>query len=174
MRRMFALLLLGFLCVNHSALTPTPQEEYERGIFSIYFMDEKVGYEEFTWHRDASGILLTVEGRITKPVLMSIDELAIMCSDIDEEFIQIRASKKLDQYYIPTRYPNGLPGGVPSRYYEVVLQIRRQAVQRMNIPLTKAGLHLTFEPCNTVAEVLVGRRGRSRTGANGSCPCCWP
>ncbi len=28
----------------------------------------------------------------------------------------IRA-KKLDQYYIPTRYPNGLPGGIPSRYY---------------------------------------------------------
>jgi len=24
---------------------------------------------------------------------------------------------KLDQYYIPTRYPNGLPGGVPSRFY---------------------------------------------------------
>jgi len=24
---------------------------------------------------------------------------------------------RLDQYYIPTRYPNGLPGGVPSRFY---------------------------------------------------------
>lgn len=23
----------------------------------------------------------------------------------------------LDQYYIPTRYPNGLPGGVPSEVY---------------------------------------------------------
>jgi hypothetical protein len=97
MRRMFALLLLGFLCVNHSALTPTPQEEYERGIFSIYFMDEKVGYEEFTWHRDASGILLTVEGRITKPVLMSIDELAI----------------RLDNSFIPTAFSfKGSVGGV--------------------------------------------------------------
>jgi HEPN domain-containing protein len=24
----------------------------------------------------------------------------------------------LDKYYIPTRYPNGLPGGVPSRYFD--------------------------------------------------------
>ena len=24
------------------------------------------------------------------------------------------AAQQLDQYYIPTRYPNGLPGGVPA------------------------------------------------------------
>lgn len=24
------------------------------------------------------------------------------------------AARQLDQYYIPTRYPNGLPGGIPS------------------------------------------------------------
>lgn len=23
----------------------------------------------------------------------------------------------LDQYYVPTRYPNGLPGGIPSDVY---------------------------------------------------------
>ncbi len=27
-------------------------------------------------------------------------------------------AKKLDKYYIPTRYPNGLPGGVPSRFFD--------------------------------------------------------
>lgn len=30
--------------------------------------------------------------------------------------------RQLDQYYIPTRYPNGLPGGVPSDVFT-----RRQA-----------------------------------------------
>ncbi len=97
MRRFFVLLLLGSLYVSHSALPPAPQEEYERGTFSIYFMDEKVGYEEFTWRRDASGILLTVQGRITKPVLMSIDELVI----------------RLDGSFIPTAFRfKGSVGGV--------------------------------------------------------------
>ncbi len=26
--------------------------------------------------------------------------------------------RRLDRYYIPTRYPNGLPGGVPSQYFD--------------------------------------------------------
>lgn len=41
-----------------------------------------------------------------------------MAIEIDSEFKNVRASKKLDQYYIPTRYPNSLPGGIPSRYYD--------------------------------------------------------
>ncbi|NLJ61174.1 MAG: HEPN domain-containing protein [Firmicutes bacterium] len=48
----------------------------------------------------------------------SIDELIQMAVEIDPEFEKIVSAKKLDQYYIPTRYPNGLPGGVPSRYYD--------------------------------------------------------
>jgi HEPN domain-containing protein len=32
------------------------------------------------------------------------------------------AAQQLDQYYIPTRYPNGLPGGVPAEVFT-----RRQA-----------------------------------------------
>jgi HEPN domain-containing protein len=27
------------------------------------------------------------------------------------------AARQLDQYYIPTRYPNGLPGGVPAEVF---------------------------------------------------------
>lgn len=26
-------------------------------------------------------------------------------------------AQQLDQYYIPTRYPNGLPGGVPAQLF---------------------------------------------------------
>lgn len=39
----------------------------------------------------------------------------------------------LDQYYVPTRYPNGLPGGIPSDVYTenqaaAAVDIARQVV----------------------------------------------
>ncbi len=48
----------------------------------------------------------------------SIADLSEMAIEIDSDFAEINLSKKLDQYYIPTRYPNGLPGGIPSRFYD--------------------------------------------------------
>lgn len=48
----------------------------------------------------------------------SINDLIMIAIDIDTEFNKVVSVKKLDQYYIPTRYPNGLPGGIPSRYYD--------------------------------------------------------
>jgi HEPN domain-containing protein len=43
---------------------------------------------------------------------------------------------RLDQYYIPTRYPNALLGGVPSRFYDD----REEAREAME--LTRAVLEL--------------------------------
>jgi len=48
----------------------------------------------------------------------SVNDLSKMAIEIDSEFKIIAPAKKLDQYYILTRYPNGLPGGVPSRYFD--------------------------------------------------------
>jgi HEPN domain-containing protein len=48
----------------------------------------------------------------------SIDELLRMAVEIDDDFKQVARAKKLDRYYIPTRYPNSLPGGVPSRHFD--------------------------------------------------------
>nr|MDO8097631.1 HEPN domain-containing protein [Candidatus Njordarchaeota archaeon] len=48
----------------------------------------------------------------------SMDDLLAMAVDVDKDFKKIVSAKKLDRYYIPTRYPNGLPGGVPSRYFD--------------------------------------------------------
>jgi len=48
----------------------------------------------------------------------SINDLLNMAFEINSEFRNVASSKKLDQYYVPTRYPNGLPGGVPSRYFD--------------------------------------------------------
>jgi HEPN domain-containing protein len=48
----------------------------------------------------------------------SLDDLLKMAVEADESFTKIAQAKKLDRYYILTRYPNGLPGGVPSRYFD--------------------------------------------------------
>lgn len=48
----------------------------------------------------------------------SIGDLAEMAHEIDPDFIEARNAKKLDKYYVITRYPNGLPGEVPSRFFD--------------------------------------------------------
>jgi HEPN domain-containing protein len=47
----------------------------------------------------------------------SVYELLQLAKEAIPGFRQVEKAAKLDQYYIPTRYPNGLPGGVPSRFY---------------------------------------------------------
>lgn len=48
----------------------------------------------------------------------SIYELIQQAKTADPRFGGVERATRLDQYYIPTRYPNGLPGGVPSRFYK--------------------------------------------------------
>ncbi len=48
----------------------------------------------------------------------SIDDLLEMAFEITSDFREVARAKKLDRYYIPTRYPNGLPGNIPSRYFD--------------------------------------------------------
>ncbi len=47
----------------------------------------------------------------------SIAELLEIAKELDQDFNKVEEAKKLDKYYIPTRYPNGLPGSIPSRYF---------------------------------------------------------
>ena len=48
--------------------------------------------------------------------------VAELCKDaraFDSEFIQLEMkAAPLDKYYIPTRYPNALPGGIPSKAFD--------------------------------------------------------
>ena len=45
--------------------------------------------------------------------------LAKKCAEYKSEFEEvIEACIELDVFYIPTRYPNGLPDGVPYEYYK--------------------------------------------------------
>ncbi len=47
--------------------------------------------------------------------------VAELCSDaarFDPVFLELkRTAGSLDAYYIPTRYPNGLPGGIPAEAF---------------------------------------------------------
>ena len=47
----------------------------------------------------------------------SIHDLLALAKEADEDFEKVARAARLDEYYIPTRYPDGLPGGVPSRFY---------------------------------------------------------
>jgi len=49
----------------------------------------------------------------------SVGELCEDAKSFDDDFKEIEtASKSLDKYYIPTRYPNALPGGIPSESFD--------------------------------------------------------
>ncbi|MCX7668068.1 MAG: HEPN domain-containing protein [Atribacterota bacterium] len=48
----------------------------------------------------------------------SVAELCEDARDFDPDFSEIASlGGLLDKYYIPTRYPNGLPGGIPAEAY---------------------------------------------------------
>lgn len=52
----------------------------------------------------------------------------------------------LDQYYIPTRYPNGLPGGIPADAYTTVDADRALGLSSQVIDLVSAKLRGSSSP----------------------------
>jgi HEPN domain-containing protein len=48
----------------------------------------------------------------------SVAVLLKLAASLDPDFKLLKGAKRLDDYYIPTRYPNGLPGEIPSHYYD--------------------------------------------------------
>ncbi len=70
--------------------------------------------------------------------------VAELCDDAaahDTAFADIRAeAAALDQYYIPTRYPNGLPGGIPADAYTKVDADRALTLTARVIDLVTAKL----------------------------------
>lgn len=49
----------------------------------------------------------------------SVADLVGECAELDAEFRPIRLeAAPLDHYYIPTRYPNSLPGGIPAEAFD--------------------------------------------------------
>ena len=52
-------------------------------------------------------------------IIHSIRKLIEECGKLNDEFLKLKKAKVLDQYYIPTRYPNGLPDEIPHEYYSL-------------------------------------------------------
>jgi len=48
----------------------------------------------------------------------SVKDLLGLASSHDPGFTRLRSAGKLDMYYIPTRYPNGLAGDVPADFFD--------------------------------------------------------
>ena len=49
----------------------------------------------------------------------SVSELATECGNLDGEFRALKPkAAPLDHYYLPTRYPNSLPGGIPAEAFD--------------------------------------------------------
>ena len=48
----------------------------------------------------------------------SVAELLEAAEGVDGDFSRVKRAKALDAYHIPTGYPNGLPGGAPSRFHD--------------------------------------------------------
>lgn len=47
----------------------------------------------------------------------SVFQLIKLCQKINQKFEEINETKELDQFYISTRYPNGLPDEIPHNFY---------------------------------------------------------
>ena len=48
----------------------------------------------------------------------SVAELIAECGKLDTAFVQLRQqAAPLDQFYVSTRYPNSLPGGIPAEAF---------------------------------------------------------
>jgi hypothetical protein len=87
--RAFIFIPILLFCLSISVPDFGAQEESEEGIFDVFFMGEKVGYEEYIWESKEREYLLTVRGRMTKPIPMKIEKLTIR---LDKSFI-------VSQYY---------------------------------------------------------------------------
>jgi hypothetical protein len=104
------ILFLIFLLINLSFPYPIVgvfPSDVETGTLSIYFMQEQVGYEEYSWEEDDMGFTLTVRGKMTEPIAIEIENLVI----------------RLDKSFIPERYlfkgrVSGVAQDIQSFFYE--------------------------------------------------------
>jgi hypothetical protein len=101
----FILILILLICLSIPVPSFAAREGSEEGVFDIFFMGEKVGYEEYIWESTEREYLLTVRGRMTKPIPMEIEKLTI----------------RLDKSFIPSQYYfKGSVSGVEQEVLSVI------------------------------------------------------
>lgn len=72
--------LYGLLLLAGAARGVPGGLDAESGTLSIYFMDEKVGYEDYAWSEEPGGYVLKVTGRMAKPLRLEVESLTIRLS----------------------------------------------------------------------------------------------
>ena len=85
------------------------QQAAEKALKAYLYMTERSKEEIFTTH--------------------SLDDLMQKVRAIDRDFRTVKGAKKLDEYAIRTRYPDSLPGRIPSRYFDDP----KEAEEAMNV-----------------------------------------
>ncbi len=71
----------------------------------------------------------------------SVADLAVECGNLDGDFRTLKPkAAPLDHYYVPTRYPNSLPGGIPAEAFDESDARRALALAREVIGVAKAKL----------------------------------
>ncbi|OGD29541.1 MAG: hypothetical protein A2Y56_02390 [Candidatus Aminicenantes bacterium RBG_13_63_10] len=72
--------LAGLAGLISPAASRPPEEARLAGTLSVFFREEKVGVEEFSWSEEADGYTLRVTGRMTKPLRLDIDSMTLVVS----------------------------------------------------------------------------------------------
>jgi HEPN domain-containing protein len=71
----------------------------------------------------------------------SVADLAAECAKLDAAFTPLRPRvAPLDQFYVPTRYPNSLPGGIPAEAFARADALRALEMTREVIAAVKRRL----------------------------------
>jgi len=73
-------ILFIFFWVSLAAAALCGAPATERGTLSIFFREEKVGYEDYVWTEEADGFLLQVMGRMTAPLALEVESLNLRLS----------------------------------------------------------------------------------------------
>lgn len=63
-------------------------------------------------------LYLTMRSREEVFTTHSLEDLLQKVRVLDRDFRQVKGAKKLDEYAIRSRYPDSLPGKIPSRYFD--------------------------------------------------------
>lgn len=76
----------------------------------------------------------------------SVAELCRRAISYDKEFEKAKKASVLDKYYVPTRYPNGLPGGVPYEVFDEVdaeraIKLSEEVIELVKRKLKNGGQH---------------------------------
>lgn len=71
----------------------------------------------------------------------SVAELIAECGKLDAAFVELRQrAAPLDQFYVATRYPNSLPGGIPAEAFGPEDSARALGMAREVVSTVKRGL----------------------------------